>query len=353
MRPIRSLLPCAACVVGLAAGGCAGDVALSVGEASFTPSELLGLSDSQLSLLTAVTALGLLTAGGDWAGAGEPILAEARQGLLVERLREETALEARGITEANLEARYAVNPDHELTVRHLVILSERWRPQAERDRARNRAERALERARAGEPFPELAGEVSEEPGAEARGGLLDPGREGSWVDEFWNAASALEVGAISGVVETEYGFHVLRLDAREPVPFAEARSRVVAEVAAEIDDPAAWRARITDWTGAEPAEAGDGGMSPPVRELLLAEAARRGLSVTEADEARILREWELRGGGWAVALGFREGMTPDAVAVQALAALGSTDQAARIARDEILEESAALRAAYPVQVPGG
>ena len=54
-----------------------------------------------------------------------------------------------------------------------------------------------------------------------------------------------------------------------------------------------------------------------------------------------------------MALGFREGMTPDAVAVQALAALGSTDQAARIARDEILEESAALRAAYPVQVPGG
>ena len=326
MRPMRSLLPRAACVVGLAGGGCAEDVALSVGEASFAPSELLGLSDSQLSLLTAITALGLTTAGGDWAGAGEPILAEARDELLVQRLREETALEARGITEANLEARYAENPDHELTVRHLVILSERWRPQAERDRARSRAERALERVRAGEPFPELAGEVSEEPGAEARGGLLDPGREGSWVDEFWNAASALQVGAV----------------------FAEARSRVVAEVAAEIDDPAAWRTRITDWTGAEP---GEGGMSPAVRELLLAEAARRGLSVTEADEARILREWEFRGGGWAVALGFRQGMTPDAVAAQALVALGSTDQAARIARDEILETSAALRAAYAVQVP--
>lgn len=348
MRPMRSLLPRAACVVGLAAAGCAEDVALSVGEASFAPSELLGLSDSQLSLLTAITALGLATAGGDWAGAGEPILAEARDELLVQRLREETALEARGITETNLEARYAENPDHELTVRHLVILSERWRPQADRDRARSRTEQALERARAGEPFPELAGEVSDEPGAEARGGLLDPGREGSWVDEFWNAASALEVGAVSGVVETEYGFHVLRLDAREPVPFAEARSRVVAEVAAEIDDPAAWRTRITDWTGAEP---GDGGMSPAVRELLLAEAARRGLSVTEADEARILREWEFRGGGWAVALGFRQGMTPDAVAAQALVALGSTDQAARIARDEILETSAALRAAYAVQVP--
>ena len=157
-----------------------------------------------------------------------------------------------------------------------MILSERWRPQAERQQARSRAEQALERARAGESFPELAGAVSEEPGAEARGGLLEPGREGSWVDEFWDAASALEVGAVSPVVETGYGFHVLRLDAREPVPFAEARSRVVAELAAELDDPAVWRSRIAAWTGADPGGSLRGEeMSEDVREILLAEAARR------------------------------------------------------------------------------
>ena len=352
MRALGSPPPVVTYLLCLLVAACGEEPALSVGDASFGRSELLGLSDAQLSLLSAITALGLTAAEGDWARVGEPILAEARDELLVEQLRQETALEARGITEANLEARYMGNPDHELTVRHLVILSERWRPAAERDRARSRAQQALERARSGESFPELAGEVSEEPGAEARGGLLEPGREGSWVDEFWGAASALEVGAISGVVETEYGFHVLRLDGRKPVPFAEARSRVVAEVAAAVDNGAAWRSRITEWTGAEPGDAGPGGMSPGDREPLLAEAARRGLSVAEADEARILREWEFRAGSWAVALGFREGMTPDAVAAQALAALGSTDQAARIAREEILEVGATLRAAYAVEIPG-
>lgn len=353
MRTGRSPRLRAACLIGLLAAACQEEAALSVGEASFVRSELLGLSDSQLSLLSAITALGLAAAEGDWAEAGEPILAEAREALLIRRLRQETTLEARGVTEANLEARYAENPEHELTVRHLVILSERWRPEAERAQARVRADAALERVRAGEPFPELAGEVSEEPGARVRGGLLEPGREGSWVDEFWEAASGLEVGAISGVVESEYGFHVLKLDAREPIPFSEARSRVVADLAVDIDDPAAWRSRVVEWAGADPGDGAPGGMSEEAREILLAEAARRGHSITEPDEVRILREWEFRAGGWAQALGFREGMTPDAVAGQALAALGSTDQAARIVREEILETGAALLSAYTVEIGGG
>ena len=93
--------------------------------------------------------------------------------------------------------------------------------------------------------------------------------------------------------------------------------------------------------------------SEEVRRVLLAEAARRGLQVTEPEEVRILREWELRAQGWAGALGFGEGMAPDAVADQALAALGSTGQAARIAREAIGEAAAALLSAYPVEVAGG
>src|SRR5690606_13003901 len=62
----------------------------------------------------------------------------------------------------------------------------------------------------------------EEPGAARRGGLLQPGREGSWVAPFWLAAVALEPGEVSDVVETEYGYHVLKLESREPLPFSEA-----------------------------------------------------------------------------------------------------------------------------------
>src|SRR5690606_1075757 len=106
--------------------------------------------------------------------------------------------------------------------------------EALRAEARRKAERALERIRAGEPFPEVAAEVSEEPGAEGRQGLLQPGREGSWVSEFWNAARALDPGEVSPVTETQYGFHVLRLEERREIPFEEARNDVTLEVAEMI-----------------------------------------------------------------------------------------------------------------------
>ena len=61
------------------------------------------------------------------------------------------------------------------------------------------AEEARQRALAGEDFAALAGEYSEEPGAAERGGLLQPGREGTWVDPFWQAALAL-VPRIDAVV---------------------------------------------------------------------------------------------------------------------------------------------------------
>ena len=73
--------------------------------------------------------------------------------------------------------------------------------------------------------------MSEEPGAGDRGGLLRPAREGMWVDEFWAAAVALQPGEISGVVESTFGFHVLRLEDKQVVPFVEARDRVAARVA--------------------------------------------------------------------------------------------------------------------------
>src|SRR5690606_30612099 len=124
--------------------------------------------------------------------------------------------------EEALREEYAREPEWELTVRHVVRLVPRWASEEERAEARRVAAEAGRRAGAGEDFAALAAEYSEEPGAAERGGLLQPGREGSWVDPFWEAALALEPGETSPVVESEYGYHVLRLDGRRPLPFEEA-----------------------------------------------------------------------------------------------------------------------------------
>jgi len=232
LRPRFRLLAVLLLAAPLLLPSCRGEPpVLTLGDVAYSESDLLTFNALRRTRLAELTAFGLAVTRGETGSLGRPLLERRMGEALLEALERELALEFADVSEAALEARYRANPEYELTVRHLVVLAEAWASEAVEAGARARAEAALDRIGAGEPFPQVAGDVSEEPGAAERGGLLQPGREGTWVEEFWRAAQVLEPGQVSPVIRTPYGFHVLKLEGRSPVPYPEARSNVVEEVA--------------------------------------------------------------------------------------------------------------------------
>lgn len=83
-----------------------------------------------------------------------------------------------------------------------------------REAARAEAERIRQMALEGEDFEDLARRFSQEPGAQENGGDLGWFRRGEMVEAFEEAAFSLPVDQISDVVETPFGFHIIKVERR-------------------------------------------------------------------------------------------------------------------------------------------
>ena len=80
---------------------------------------------------------------------------------------------------------------------------------------REEAEQVLARLAAGENFDTLAAELSTDESNREQGGDLGWFARGMMVAPFEEAAFALQPGEVSGVVETTFGFHIIRVDERD------------------------------------------------------------------------------------------------------------------------------------------
>jgi len=101
---------------------------------------------------------------------------------------------------------------------------------------RAQAEAALKELRAGADFAELAQQRSDDKGSAANGGDLGLWiTRGKLVKPFEDAVFALpEPGALSEVIKTDYGYHIIKLIAHEPaatLPFEQVKDRIIEDQA--------------------------------------------------------------------------------------------------------------------------
>lgn len=78
--------------------------------------------------------------------------------------------------------------------------------------AKEKAEKILDSVRSGMDFSELAKKYSDDSLSAIQGGSLGKSKKGSFVKEFEEAAFLLKAGEVSGIVETEFGYHIIKLN---------------------------------------------------------------------------------------------------------------------------------------------
>jgi len=101
--------------------------------------------------------------------------------------------------------------EEEVKARHILIKAEADADPVLKQAAKIKAEGILKQLNDGADFAALAAANSEDPGSKTRGGDLGWFGRGRMVPPFEEAAFSLEVGQTSGLVESEYGFHIIQV----------------------------------------------------------------------------------------------------------------------------------------------
>ncbi|HKP13468.1 MAG TPA: peptidylprolyl isomerase [Blastocatellia bacterium] len=115
----------------------------------------------------------------------------------------------------------------------------------EMNKRRARAADLLNQLKGGADFAELARRYSEDPGTRDRGGDLGLFTRDTHTPRFDEAAFALKPGQLSEIVETEYGFHIIKAGEHRPE-----RTRGFDELRAQIEQQLLMRKRgerLTTW----------------------------------------------------------------------------------------------------------
>lgn len=163
----------------------------------------------------------------------EELKADIQRSLRIQKLLEREVFEKVTVDQGEVKGFYDSNPQvfrvpEQVRARHIIVRVKEGATEGEKKQAKEAIQKAAERIKKGESFEEVAKQVSQD-GSAQRGGDLGYFSRGQMVPEFEEAAFSLEKGKVSQVVETKFGYHIIKLEDRK-----EARTLSFQEVEPKI-----------------------------------------------------------------------------------------------------------------------
>jgi peptidyl-prolyl cis-trans isomerase C len=164
----------------------------------------------------------------------DQVKSDVRRDMTITKLIDGEIASKTAVTPAQVDDFYAKNPDQfkegeSVRASHILIGVPKGADAAAKAQARTKAEQVLKDVKAGQDFAALAKEHSADPGSAANGGDLGFFQQGQMVGPFNDAAFTLAPGTTSDLVETDFGFHIIKVVEKKQgrtIPLEEVKPQV-------------------------------------------------------------------------------------------------------------------------------
>jgi peptidyl-prolyl cis-trans isomerase C len=164
----------------------------------------------------------------------EGLRADAKSDMQVAKMLEAEVNTKVAVQPADVNTFYQQNPDkfqqpERVRASHILIRTEENADAKAKETAKAKAADLLKQVKAGKDFAELAKQHSQDPGSAVQGGDLGFFQQGQMVGAFERAAFALKPGEVSDIVETPFGFHIIKMaekQAARTVPIEEVKPKI-------------------------------------------------------------------------------------------------------------------------------
>lgn len=148
------------------------------------------------------------------------VRAQIGRGIAIRQLIDQKIASKITITDAQTKTYYDDNPEmfkqpEQVKASHILIKVESGAAEAQKTEARKKIESVQQKVKSGDDFAQLAKEYSEGP-SKTRGGDLGYFRRGQMVKPFEDAAFAMQKNEVSDIVETRFGYHLIKVYDKKP-----------------------------------------------------------------------------------------------------------------------------------------